>query len=45
MKLVTSLQYLHTYHWGIPRTLLFELDYDDLKPLSSQNYEFVDPLV
>jgi hypothetical protein len=45
MKQITTLQYLHTYHWAIPRTLLFELHYDELEHLSSQNHESVDPLV
>jgi hypothetical protein len=45
MKQITNLQYLHTFHWAILRTLLFEHHYDELKHLSSQNLESVDPLI
>jgi hypothetical protein len=45
MKQITTLQYPHTYHWDIPRTLLYELHYDELEHLSSQTQEYVDPLV
>jgi hypothetical protein len=45
MRWIITLQYPHTYHWAIPRTLLFELHYDELEHLSSQNQESVDPLV
>jgi hypothetical protein len=45
MKRITTLQYPHTYHWAIPRTLLFELRYEELEHLCSQNHESMDPLV
>jgi hypothetical protein len=45
MKRITTLQHPHTFHWAIPKTLLFELRYDELKQLSSQNHESVDPLI
>jgi hypothetical protein len=45
MKQITTLHYPHTFHWVIPKTLLFELRYDELKHFSSQNHDFVDPLV
>jgi hypothetical protein len=45
MKRITTLQYPLTFHWVIRRTLLFELHYDELEHLSSQNHEYVDPIV
>jgi hypothetical protein len=45
MKQITTLQYSHTFHWAIPRTLLFEHRYDELEYRSSQNHESVDPLI
>jgi hypothetical protein len=44
MTWITTLQYPYTFHWAIPRTLLFELRYDELEHLSSQNHESLDPL-
>jgi hypothetical protein len=44
MTWITTLQYPHTIHWVIPRTLLFELRYDELERLSSQNHKSLDPL-
>jgi hypothetical protein len=45
MKQITTLQYPHTFHSTIRRTVLFKLRYDELEHLSSQNHESVDPLV
>jgi hypothetical protein len=45
MKRITTLQYSHTFHYAIPRTLLFELHYDELELVSSQNLEYVDPFL
>jgi hypothetical protein len=45
MKQITTLQYPNTYHWAIPGTLRFELHYNELEHLSSQNHEYVGPLV
>jgi hypothetical protein len=45
MKQITTLQYANTFHWAIPRTLHFELYYDELEHLSLKNHESVDPLI
>jgi hypothetical protein len=45
MKRITTLQYMHTFHWAILRTLLFELHCNELEHLSSQNHEYVYPLI
>jgi hypothetical protein len=45
MKWITIVQYPHTFHRAIPRSLFSELWYDEYEHFSSQNHESLDPLV